>query len=254
MNTLQRYLREHTKEINLKIKFPFQLSEDELKLLRRVLDRWNLLAFSETPRKTIVQKYPLDFKDVTNAEIFIYDCTLSCPVTEELVRQEICSALDLPAKYVVVRNLFNPTEIDELMQRANEIMHMNALENGEEFQASLETPYKDEYPDDFSGSKYFGNKYNELLKSYLRYTREKRKENFYGKIPQDPSVGDPERYNASISDAPRVYVEYDEEECKKMSRRKDFVNFYDDFDATISNIVKTKNGPVKKSIKLDRDV
>lgn len=111
MKTLQDYLHEVEKTYKYRIKTVLNLNDSCLKKLDQLLQKYDVKEVSKVI-KTPIQKAPLDFVDISNAEVYIVDVVLGLPASDHVLRHEIETALKIPGSYIVVRAEFDPRELE----------------------------------------------------------------------------------------------------------------------------------------------
>jgi hypothetical protein len=101
--TLKDYILTAKKEYHYRLKFAFELSEDNVAAIEKCAQKYVLLEITK-PKRIIMQKNPLDFKNVDNAEVTYVDITTDYPAPTEIFHQELRKALGVAEKLVVVRD------------------------------------------------------------------------------------------------------------------------------------------------------
>src|SRR5690348_16602665 len=99
---LQTYLNDAEKLYHLRLKTIVPLTDDLMDRIERAVMRYEPVAIS-SPKKTILQRAPLDFPNVTAAEVYIVDMTFRFPVAPHVLHADIRKLLDVADTYVVVR-------------------------------------------------------------------------------------------------------------------------------------------------------
>lgn len=174
MKHLNEYLIESVKKYDFKIKVAGELTNEQEKLLKVILDKFKVCEFKKTG-KTPIQSLPLDFPKIKVSEVSIYEVILEYPTTQNELFEYISAALKIPKENLVVRRSGEPTE-----------QYQEPKEKREG--ALLDDPHYKESPnakfEDFYGDKYNMNFVRELSKD-LETQRKSRGE----KIPTDgPAV------------------------------------------------------------------
>ncbi len=259
MKSFKQHLLESVKIYKYKIKFCFVPSEAQLNSLDHFLQKYDPIEIS-APRKTIVQKTPLDFQDVENAEVVIIDLVTSQPVSSYVLQQEIRNWLMIPERFVVVRGEHEPLEMQTDQINAKQEACEQAKE--EELQPLAKLSTSSEYPEHEHappGENYFGNKHLESFKQYLQQIQSNRK--IHVKKPYDVSPAvidvaqDDNDFNQHIKGAPKTYPSAKANNNIKNPDevKQSFVNFNDDFGEYRFAYEDPKTGKVKiitKSVKV----
>ncbi len=123
------YVSDNAREYQLRIKTVSELGNDEMEMIERVLQKYVPLDITK-PVKTIMQKHPLDFVDINNAEVWIVDIVTELPTSAYVLQQELKLALALPEKYLIVRAANDPLEVETQRMNANDEIDMEAMEKG----------------------------------------------------------------------------------------------------------------------------
>ena len=221
VKSFKDYVQEREREYNLRIKTVVPLDDQELEYMERVLDKYVLRDITK-PVKTILQKHPLDFRDLTNVEVWIVDIVTALPVSAYVLQQELKLALNIPEKYIVVRNANDPKEIETQRMAARDEIDMEAMEQGLSPAPRLST--NSAYDDDELGTledPVYGNDYNSRFLEVLAQVSSDRDEFLVdvesteldegGTVLDADDVAPPNAFNEDIVDAPEpkysIYAE-----------------------------------------------
>lgn len=221
VKSFRDYVQEREREYNLRIKTVVPVGDDELKYMERVLDKYVLIDITK-PVKTILQKHPLDFGDLTNVEVWIIDVVTALPASAYVLQQELKLALNIPEKYIVVRNANDPKEVETQRMAARDEIDMEAMEQGLSPAPRLST--NSAYDEDEQGileEPVYGNEYNTRFLEVLAQVSADREIHIAdadtpeldegGTILDDQDVAPPNAFNEDIVDAPEpkysIYAE-----------------------------------------------
>lgn len=221
------YVKEQEREYPIRIKTIVPLDDRAMEYIERVLDKYVPKDITK-PVKTIMQKHPLDFSDIKNAEVWIVDITTALPVSAYVLMQELKLALNIPEKYIVVRNANDPREVENQRQASNDEIDMASMEGGYSPTARLSTNAS--YDDDELGElsrPVYGNDYNSEFLTVLAQVAAERQ-----KFAANPDTNDLDQggtvvddevqandFNDHIADAPKpVYTGY-AETLKKLRKK-----------------------------------
>ena len=105
----KKYLAEATKQYDFVLKFAGTLDEnfeDSLEVALKKFDVANMSAGKKTP----IQSLPLDFPELTNTEVTVYETTLNYPTTQFELRNYLADVLNMQQDYVRVRKTGEPYE------------------------------------------------------------------------------------------------------------------------------------------------
>lgn len=157
MKTFKEYLTEGQKRYDFKIKIAGEMTTEQESVLKTSLERFVTNSFKKTG-KTPIQELPLDFPNVKNVEVNIYEVSLDYPATQHELTEYVAQSLKLNRGYVVVRRPGEPSE---------EYQNIEPVRQG----ALLDDPDYKEAPnakfEDFYGDKYnsgFVKELNDILK------------------------------------------------------------------------------------------
>ena len=109
MKNFNEYLTESAKTYPFRIKVAGELPENFNKSLKGLLEKFSCKKLS-TGSKTPIQETPLDFPQLKNLEVSIFEAELCYPTTTPELTNYISSALKLPLTHLKVKSPFDPTE------------------------------------------------------------------------------------------------------------------------------------------------
>lgn len=180
MKTLFEYVEQLTQKNEMRIKIACEITDEMMDKIERHLQKYDVEKVT-APSKTILQKRPMDFPNIEQAEIHIVDFTSTLPVSGDMVRNELAKLLGLPDGHIVVRGINDPRE--------QEIEAAEQQDKDVKKEAKLDKDYsKEEAPavkaDDLSGTKYNSG----LLKELKKLSDEKKKALSNPKVVKDPDV------------------------------------------------------------------
>lgn len=176
VKSFKDYVENNEREYSLRIKTVSDLGDEEMALIERVLSKYVVKDIT-TPTKTIMQKHPLDFVDINNAEVWIVDVVTALPTSAYVLQQELKLALALPEKYIVVRAVNDPIEVENQRMASNDEIDMTAMEKGVSPSARLSTDAS--YDEDELGEldePVYGDEYNsQFLEMVAKVAAEREK-------------------------------------------------------------------------------
>lgn len=108
-DTFKKYLAEAAKQYDFVIKVAGDLEEgfeDQLEVALKKFDVANLSAGKKTP----IQSVPLDFPQLTNTEVTVYETTVNYPTTQHELRAYLSGVLNMQDDMIRVRKPGEPTE------------------------------------------------------------------------------------------------------------------------------------------------
>jgi hypothetical protein len=163
MKTFKEYLSESKKVYSFKVKVAGELPENFESQLKERLERCKVVTF-EKMATTPVQKVPLDFPNISNAEVTIYDVILEYPITSPEIVREI-KDIGLDEDVFRVRGSGEPSEIDQITLD-NELTRTSLLSDPN-YSESEKIKHKEYFGDDFNKS---------FLKDLEKSAKERKKE------------------------------------------------------------------------------
>jgi hypothetical protein len=172
MKTLKDYLTENKKVYSFKIKVAGDLPENFQDNIKKSLEKYSIVTFEKM--QTPVQESPLDFPELQNKEVTIFDMVVEYPITAPEISNFI-KGMGLEEECFRVRGSSEPSEIDQL-----------SLDDDIKGKSILTDPYYKESAK-VSHKDYFGNDFNKsFLKDLEKSLKERRKE--LGHDKGDPNV------------------------------------------------------------------
>jgi hypothetical protein len=168
MKSFKEHLSESKKQYDFRIKIAGDMSAEKEDTMKRLLGRFtnenNLTGFKKS--KTPIQALPLDFPQVKNCEVNIYEVILDFPTTQYELTEYLAAELGIGKQRLVVRSPFEPTEEYQMPVEKRE----GAL--------LLDPDYKEAGTPQFED--YYGDKYNtgfvKELNDILKLQRKERGE------------------------------------------------------------------------------
>ena len=145
MKTFTQYLSESTKKYDFRVKVAGEFTTEQEATLKSLLSKYSVSGFKKTGT-TPIQSLPLDFPQVKNCEVNIYEVVLDYPATQQELTEYLSTELKVGKQHLVVRSPNEPTE---------EYQHVEPKREG----ALLDDPdYKEAGNPQFED--YYGDKYN----------------------------------------------------------------------------------------------
>jgi len=179
MKSFREYLAEGKKVYSFKIKVAGEIPENFENQLKERLERCKLASFSKIS-STPVQKVPLDFPNLSNMEVTVYEVVCEYPITSPEIVMEI-KGVGLQEECFRVRGSGEPSEIEQLeIDKEN----IGSVLTDSEYKDGVKVAHKD----------YFGNDFNKSFLKDLQTTAKQRKK----ELGQDKSKPD------VLSSAPKI--------------------------------------------------
>lgn len=172
MKSFKEYLTENKKQYDFKIKVAGTLTNEQEDVLKSGLEKFVTTKFKKAG-KTPIQELPLDFPNVKNMEVNIYEVSVEYPTTQHELTEFVAQTLKVNRSHVVVKRPGEPSE--EYQTPSAE--RKGALLNDPDYKEAPNAKFED----------YYGDKYNtgfvKELNDILRLQRKERGE-------QRPTEGD----------------------------------------------------------------
>jgi hypothetical protein len=173
IKTFKEYLSESKKLYSFKVKIAGELPEDFTNTFKMRLDRCGLKTLEETA-KTPIQQVPLDFPELKNMEVRVFDVVCEYPVTAPEIGKELQEMGMDPACFRV-RGAGEPSEVEQLQAMTEP--SGEALLSDMEYKEAGKIKHKDYFGDDFNKG---------FLKDLAKAAKERVKEEGKGeyKLPK----------------------------------------------------------------------
>jgi hypothetical protein len=199
MKSFKEHLTESKKKYDFRIKIAGDFTTEQEAVMKTLLGRFTvgetLSGFKKS--KTPIQSVPLDFPQVKNCEVSIYEVTLDYPTTQYELREYLASELGLGKQNLVVRSPFEPTEEYQHEEPARE----GALLNDPDYKEAGSPQFED----------YYGDKYNtgfvKELNDILKLQRRERGE----EIPMETAA----KFNTDTTDKQESLLKFQAQDLRK---------------------------------------
>jgi hypothetical protein len=157
MKTFKEYLSESKKQYDFRVKVAGDFTTEQEDSLKTLLGRYNLSGFKKTA-KTPIQELPLDFPQVKNCEVSIYEVSVDYPVTQYELTEYLTAELGVNKQNLVVRTPGEPTEEYQTPVEPRE----GALLDDPDYKESPDAQFEDYYGDKYNTG--FVKELNDILK------------------------------------------------------------------------------------------
>lgn len=157
MKSFKDYLTESKKQYDFRIKIAGDMTTEDESTLKSGLDKYAVTAFKKVG-KTPIQKLPLDFPQVKNCEVNIYEVTLDYPTTQFELTEYISQHCGINRSHLAVKR---PGEPSEEYQEPAEV-RKGALLDDADYKESPNAKFEDFYGDKYNSG--FVKELNQLLK------------------------------------------------------------------------------------------
>lgn len=127
MSTFKQYLTESAKSYDFKIKVAGAIEDGFASKMETALQKFEVAKMS-AGKKTPIMTLPLDFPQLSNEEVTIFDVTTNYPASPREMQEYLGSYLNVPLTHIVVRKPGEPTEqYQDDMQVAKNSEYRNKL-------------------------------------------------------------------------------------------------------------------------------
>lgn len=157
MKTFKEYLSESKKQYDFRVKVAGEFTAEQETSMKAALGKWSLAKFSKLA-KTPIQQHPLDFPQVKNCEVNIYEVTVDYPTTQQELTEYLTQEVGVSRQHLVVKRPGEPTEEYQEPKQERE----GALLNDPDYKESPNAKFEDFYGDKYNSG--FVKELNDLLK------------------------------------------------------------------------------------------
>lgn len=157
--TFKDYLSESvaTKKHDFRVKVAGEFTPEQEGKLKSMLERFQIDSFKKVG-VTPIQQFPLDFPQVKNCEVSIFEFTLDYPTTQQELTEYLTQGLSVSKQNMVVRRPNEPTEEYQHQEPKRE----GALLNDPDYKEAGSPQFEDYYGDKFNSG--FVKELNDILK------------------------------------------------------------------------------------------
>lgn len=173
MKTFKDYLAESKKTYGFRIKVAGPLPEGFEEKAKSKMGKYGCGKF-EKVATTPIQKTALEFLDLSNVEVTVFECECAYPVTPQQVQVDVQESTGTSASHIRVRNVNDPFE--QALPVEVEV-NGKALLNDSELKDAEKIKHKE----------YFGNEFNaSFIKELAKTSKENAKDSKRGeyKMPK----------------------------------------------------------------------
>jgi hypothetical protein len=162
MKSFTEYLAESKKIYNFKIKVAGEIPEKFEENLKSRMEKCNLVKLEQIT-KTPIQKLPLDFPELKNMEVTVYEVICEYPITAPEIKNDL-REMGLDEEKFRVRGAMEPSEIDQIIDQSEE-------------QKTLLTDNTYGEAENAKHKEYFGDDYNkDFIKSLAKEQKQRVKD------------------------------------------------------------------------------
>lgn len=157
MKTFTQYLSESTKKYDFRVKVAGEFTTEQESSMKSLLSKYAVSGFKKTGT-TPIQTLPLDFPQVKNCEVSIYEVSLDYPTTQQELTEYLSSSLGVGKSHLVVRSPFEHTEEYQHVEEPRQ----GALLDDSNYAEAGDPKFEDYYGDKYNSG--FVKELNDILK------------------------------------------------------------------------------------------
>jgi hypothetical protein len=157
MKNFKEYLSESKKKYDFRVKVAGDFTTEQESTLKTMLEKFAISGFKKTAT-TPIQALPLDFPQVKNCEVSIYEVTLDYPTTQFELTEYLTAGLGVNKQHLVVRSPFEATEDYQEPSEPRE----GALLDDPDYKEAGSPQFEDYYGDKYNTG--FVKELNDILK------------------------------------------------------------------------------------------
>jgi hypothetical protein len=111
-NKLEKYLAESAVEHEFRLKIAKEPTDEQLDAMELYLRKFDGYDI-KTPKRTIVQKNPRDFRSIGATEVYMIDFKTKQPVSPHQLLAELTQKMGIHERFMIVRNKAEPLHVEE---------------------------------------------------------------------------------------------------------------------------------------------
>jgi hypothetical protein len=157
MKSFKEHLTESKKQYDFRIKIAGDFTAEQESNLKTALSKYSIAGFKKSG-KTPIQDLPLDFPQVKNCEVNIYEVTLDYPTTQFELTEYIANHCGINKSHLAVRRPGEPTEEYQHIEEPRK----GALLDDPDYKEAGNAKFEDFYGDKYNSG--FVKELNDILK------------------------------------------------------------------------------------------
>lgn len=158
MKSFKEHLTESKKKYDFRIKIAGDFTTEQESNLKSALEKYAVSGWKKSG-KTPIQELPLDFPQVKNCEVNIYEVTFDYPTTQHELTEYIASCCGVNKTHLAVRR---PGEPSEEYQHVEDKKREGALLTDPDYKEASNAKFEDFYGDKYNSG--FVKELNDILK------------------------------------------------------------------------------------------
>jgi hypothetical protein len=139
---LEQYLTENEAIHEFRVKIAREPTDAQLDAMEQHLRKYDGFDIS-TPKKTIIQKNPRDFRSIDAAEVYMIDFKTRQPASPLQLLAELTQKMGIHERFIIVRNKMEPLHIEDESEDTPEEEYKARLTD--DTYSEFENPKADDY-------------------------------------------------------------------------------------------------------------
>jgi hypothetical protein len=139
---LGKYLAETETVHEFRIKIAKEPTDEQLDAMELYLRKYDVFDIT-TPKKTIIQRNPRDFRSIDAAEIYMIDFKTRQPASPLQLLAELSQKMGIHERFIIVRNKMEPLHIEDEDKEEVEEEYKTRLTDSE--YSEVENPKADDH-------------------------------------------------------------------------------------------------------------
>lgn len=163
--TLEQYLAESAVVHEFRVKIAKEPTDEQLDKMELHLRKYDAFDVT-TPKRTIIQANPSDFRSIKATEVYMIDFKTHAPVTPHMLLNELVQKMGVHERFMIVRNKAEPLHIEDEVEEAKEEEYVTRLTDSE---------YTDAEPvdvDSLYGDKFIASFIKDIAKDRVEHNTE----------------------------------------------------------------------------------
>lgn len=162
---LGKYLAESEKVHEFRLKIAREPSDAELDAMEQHMRKYEAYDIT-TPKKTIIQKNPRDFRSIDAAEVYMIDFKTRQPAAPNMLLAELVQKMGIHERFMLVRNKAEPLHVEDEAKEETEEEYKTRLTDEEYSDAEKVDP------EEFYGEKFKDGFIKSIAKERIAFTKE----------------------------------------------------------------------------------
>jgi hypothetical protein len=139
---LGHYLAENESVHEFRVKIAKEPTDEQLDAMELHLRKYDGFDIS-TPKKTIIQRNPRDFRSIDAAEVYMIDFKTRQPASPLQLLAELTQKMGIHERFIIVRNKLEPLHVEDEHKEIPEEDYKTRLTDAE--YSEVENPDADRY-------------------------------------------------------------------------------------------------------------